>query len=266
MTNAGRPAAAAASTPQAHQRKQVEHAAAAASGPFDAGHATPGDQNGAAQSGEPVGRKRKWRKGEQAQAAEPVAIATAAVQRTGNVTQPAPVEQPFKDTTAQPPRRKKSKNRFKPDPPAEPALQAPEPTAAANGHIQPETPESEGATAGTTDAAASPAAVHPLSKRQKKRAKLRQDSQQPKAQDNEQQQLKQQGQRQQRQQQQEQGQAVVDVAPLQGRASSGSRLLDKMRAKLQGGRFRWLNEQLYTSSGDAAFQLMQVRSEPCECP
>lgn len=30
-----------------------------------------------------------------------------------------------------------------------------------------------------------------------------------------------------------------------------------MKAKLQGGRFRWLNELLYTTPGDAAFDLMQ---------
>jgi ribosomal RNA-processing protein 8 len=34
--------------------------------------------------------------------------------------------------------------------------------------------------------------------------------------------------------------------------------LDKMKAQLQGGRFRMLNERLYTSQGDDAFQLMQV--------
>lgn len=39
--------------------------------------------------------------------------------------------------------------------------------------------------------------------------------------------------------------------------SSSSGLLDRMRAKLQGGRFRWLNEQLYSSTGNSAFDLMQ---------
>ena len=32
-----------------------------------------------------------------------------------------------------------------------------------------------------------------------------------------------------------------------------------MRAQLDGGRFRMLNEQLYTTSGGAAFAQMQVR-------
>lgn len=39
---------------------------------------------------------------------------------------------------------------------------------------------------------------------------------------------------------------------------AGGGLMDSMRAKLQGGRFRWLNEQLYTAPGDSAFQLMQA--------
>ncbi|EIE25221.1 hypothetical protein COCSUDRAFT_13779 [Coccomyxa subellipsoidea C-169] len=34
-------------------------------------------------------------------------------------------------------------------------------------------------------------------------------------------------------------------------------LLAQMRAKLSGGRFRWLNEQLYTCPGDEALELMQ---------
>ena len=34
-------------------------------------------------------------------------------------------------------------------------------------------------------------------------------------------------------------------------------LLEQMRAKLSGGRFRWLNEQLYTCPGDEALVLMQ---------
>lgn len=38
----------------------------------------------------------------------------------------------------------------------------------------------------------------------------------------------------------------------------GSQLLDKMRAQLQGGRFRWLNEQLYTTPGEESFDLLQV--------
>ena len=42
-------------------------------------------------------------------------------------------------------------------------------------------------------------------------------------------------------------------------AGGGSQLLDKMRAQLHGGRFRWLNEQLYTSPGGESFSLMQAR-------
>ena len=38
----------------------------------------------------------------------------------------------------------------------------------------------------------------------------------------------------------------------------GSGLLDQMRAKLSGGHFRWLNEQLYTTTGDAALDFMTV--------
>jgi hypothetical protein len=37
-------------------------------------------------------------------------------------------------------------------------------------------------------------------------------------------------------------------------------LLDKMRTQLHGGRFRMLNEQLYSVSGADAFLLMQVSS------
>lgn len=33
--------------------------------------------------------------------------------------------------------------------------------------------------------------------------------------------------------------------------------LEKMRARLTGGRFRWLNEQLYTTQGHTAQKLMQ---------
>ena len=36
-----------------------------------------------------------------------------------------------------------------------------------------------------------------------------------------------------------------------------SKLLDKMRNRLQGSQFRWLNEKLYTCSGTEAFEMMQ---------
>lgn len=37
----------------------------------------------------------------------------------------------------------------------------------------------------------------------------------------------------------------------------GTGVLEKMRQKLQGGQFRWLNEQLYTNNGDFALRLMK---------
>lgn len=37
--------------------------------------------------------------------------------------------------------------------------------------------------------------------------------------------------------------------------------LDQMRQKLQGGQFRWLNEQLYTTAGDNALSLMRKNPE-----
>jgi Hypothetical methyltransferase len=52
--------------------------------------------------------------------------------------------------------------------------------------------------------------------------------------------------------------AAVPPAAAPPRAAGGSKLLDKMRGKLQGGRFRWLNEQLYTSTGGEALRMMQV--------
>lgn len=48
-----------------------------------------------------------------------------------------------------------------------------------------------------------------------------------------------------------------------------------MRQRLQGGRFRWLNETLYTSDGAAALEMIQQQPElmeqyhegegPCHC-
>ena len=53
-----------------------------------------------------------------------------------------------------------------------------------------------------------------------------------------------------------------EAMPSSQRAAGASRqkddgLLSKMRAKLAGSQFRWLNEQLYTCPGDQAFELMQ---------
>ena len=60
------------------------------------------------------------------------------------------------------------------------------------------------------------------------------------------------------------GDAAAAVNPFRAPAPSlagggvqGSMLLSKMQQKLQGAQFRWLNEKLYTCSGDEAFELMQ---------
>ena len=37
--------------------------------------------------------------------------------------------------------------------------------------------------------------------------------------------------------------------------------LDRMRERLQGGRFRWLNEQMYSQPGEQSYRIMQVISE-----
>jgi hypothetical protein len=50
------------------------------------------------------------------------------------------------------------------------------------------------------------------------------------------------------------------AAPLSSTKKGGS-LLDQMRQKLQGGQFRWLNEQLYTTAGDNALSLMRKNPE-----
>lgn len=42
-----------------------------------------------------------------------------------------------------------------------------------------------------------------------------------------------------------------------GRMRGAPSMLDKMRQKLQGGHFRWLNEQLYTTQGYEALDLMR---------
>ena len=50
------------------------------------------------------------------------------------------------------------------------------------------------------------------------------------------------------------------AGPSQGKKKGGS-LLDQMRQKLQGGQFRWLNEQLYTTGGDNALSIMKKNPE-----
>jgi hypothetical protein len=34
-----------------------------------------------------------------------------------------------------------------------------------------------------------------------------------------------------------------------------------MRERLQGGRFRWLNEQMYSQPGEQSYKIMQVTSD-----
>lgn len=46
-----------------------------------------------------------------------------------------------------------------------------------------------------------------------------------------------------------------------GGKQKGGGLLEQMRAKLQGGHFRWLNETLYTQPGQESFQMMQEQPE-----
>ena len=41
----------------------------------------------------------------------------------------------------------------------------------------------------------------------------------------------------------------------------GGSVLEQMRQKLQGGQFRWLNEQLYTTEGNHALDLMKKNPE-----
>jgi SAM-dependent methyltransferase len=65
-------------------------------------------------------------------------------------------------------------------------------------------------------------------------------------------------QQQQQQQQREQQQPSKRPQPA---AARPSKLLDKMRARLEGGRFRQLNEALYTRSGGDAFGMMAGRPE-----
>lgn len=54
------------------------------------------------------------------------------------------------------------------------------------------------------------------------------------------------------------GLAGASQSPRAKVPKSKPNTLDKMRAQLAGGRFRSLNEQLYTTSGDEALRMMQV--------
>lgn len=85
-----------------------------------------------------------------------------------------------------------------------------------------------------------------------------QQQQQPKQQQPSKKQKQEQQQKQQPKQKQQDPKSAQVASPepiTTGAAGSG--LLDKMRARLQGGRFRFLNEALYTRSGDDAFDMMQ---------
>ena len=55
------------------------------------------------------------------------------------------------------------------------------------------------------------------------------------------------------------GSQVARSRPVKGQKEVG--LLSKMRAKLAGSQFRWLNEQLYTCPGSQAFELMQEQPQ-----
>lgn len=46
-----------------------------------------------------------------------------------------------------------------------------------------------------------------------------------------------------------------------GSSKKGGSVLAKMREKLQGGHFRWINEQLYTTGGEKALSLMKHSPE-----
>ncbi|GAB4816142.1 hypothetical protein N2152v2_003188 [Parachlorella kessleri] len=64
--------------------------------------------------------------------------------------------------------------------------------------------------------------------------------------------------------QEQQQQLVVHQGASQGKPGSlkgGSSLLERMRQRLQGGRFRWLNEKLYTCEGSDALALMQQQPD-----
>lgn len=49
----------------------------------------------------------------------------------------------------------------------------------------------------------------------------------------------------------------LTTASLPPGPAGGGSLLAQMRARLQGGRFRWLNEALYTSDGATALGMVQ---------
>lgn len=51
------------------------------------------------------------------------------------------------------------------------------------------------------------------------------------------------------------------LPPANTTSKRAGSVLQKMREKLQGGHFRWINEQLYTTAGDDALTLMNQSPE-----
>ena len=47
---------------------------------------------------------------------------------------------------------------------------------------------------------------------------------------------------------------------VKGTLGSSSRMIDKLQSKLKGSKFRWINEQLYTQSGNASLEMIQKDS------
>lgn len=77
------------------------------------------------------------------------------------------------------------------------------------------------------------------------------------------------GKQQQQQQQQQKStkdssQEPASSTPPKAVSKPGTKLTalqQKMKEKLSGARFRWLNEQLYTTKGDESFKLFQEKPE-----
>lgn len=96
-------------------------------------------------------------------------------------------------------------------------------------------------------------------KNKQKRRQQQQQQQQIQQQQRQQRQGERQGQR-----QAQNGQRPPHAPPLSlnpKKGGKGSSLLERMRARLSGGRFRWLNEQLYTSGSGAAAALVAEQPE-----
>ena len=47
---------------------------------------------------------------------------------------------------------------------------------------------------------------------------------------------------------------------VRGALGSSSQMIDKLESKLKGSKFRWINEQLYTQSGNASLEMIQKDS------